>query len=112
MQTVQNTQAAQAVSAAQAAYAAPVAPTTQNTQTTQNAHISAQIDELRQQIADLTQQLVHERLRSSAGQNEQILQKLNQTLERDLKETAARLDQVQNERDGARVENERLRAEN
>ena len=80
-------------------------------QTEQN-RISEQINELKQQIADLTQQLVHERLRSSSNQNDQILQKLNQTLERDLKETAARLDQVQNERDGARLENDRLRAEN
>ena len=55
---------------------------------------------------------MHERLRSSSGQNEQILQRLNQTLERDLKETAFRLDQAQNERDSARLENERLRAEN
>lgn len=62
-------------------------------QTEQN-RISEQINELKQQIADLTQQLVHERLRSSSNQNDQILQKLNQTLERDLKETAARLDQV------------------
>lgn len=74
--------------------------------------ISEQINELKQQIADLTQQLVHERLKSSSTQNEQILQKLNQTLERDLKETAARLDQVQNERDSVRLENDQLRAEN